>query len=259
MDVLVTLFSCVAGVTSCGLTVRMLQKCAAYTTGSSLVLLAAPPISGGRGNLFGAQGGQMSKALCLNLCYSVLSGKSVSQPDLQPSPQLHCALSKGASISTMGWFPFSASFTHSLSVPPSLPPAACYISSHHCVWTCNDDWIDVWDCAGKVRIAPHQLATRLGKDSIQDLIPSCPPSSTVDTISVSEAISLMLRHVGMESCRLVPEFSTTVVHSLPLTFLEQCCELLSCSVEEEVWSNTQAVIIVLQVRSKSVKPVCLSV
>lgn len=91
-----------AGVTSSGLTVRMLQKCAAYTTGSSLVLLIAPPVAGGRGNLFGVQGGQLSKALCLNLCFSISSGKSVPQPDLQPSSQLHCALSKGATMSTMG-------------------------------------------------------------------------------------------------------------------------------------------------------------
>ena len=93
---------CLAGITSCGLTVRMLQKCAAYTTGSSLVLLVAPPVSGGRGNLFGVQGAQMSKALCLNFCFSVSSGKSITHPDLQPSSQLHCALSKGASITTMG-------------------------------------------------------------------------------------------------------------------------------------------------------------
>jgi hypothetical protein len=51
----------------------------------------------------------------------------------------------------------------------------------------------------------------------------------------------------MESCRLVPEFSTTVVHSLPLTFLEQCCQLLEYSVTDQAWSNVQAVIITLQV------------
>ena len=96
-------FSCfTAGLTSCGLTVRTLQKCAAYTTGSSLILLAAPPTSGGRGNLFGMQSGQVSKALCHNLCFSISSGKFLSLPDLQPSSQLHCALSKGASMSTMG-------------------------------------------------------------------------------------------------------------------------------------------------------------
>lgn len=107
----------------------------------------------------------------------------------------------------------------------------------------------MWDCAGKVRIAPHQLATRLGKASIEELVPPSPPQSGVDAISVSEAISLMLRHIGMESCRLVPEFSTTVVHSLPLIFLDQCSQLLECSVRDELWSNAQAVIITLQVSS----------
>ena len=95
-----------------------------------------------------------------------------------------------------------------------------------------------------MRIAPHQLAARLGKASIEDLIPSLSGSKTM---SVSEAISLMLRHIGMESCRLVPEFSTTVVHNLPLSFLEQCAELLDCSLKEQAWANAQAIIITLQV------------
>ena len=51
----------------------------------------------------------------------------------------------------------------------------------------------------------------------------------------------------MESCRLVPEFSTTVVHSLPLSFLEQCCQLLEYSMGDQTWPNAQAVIITLQV------------
>ena len=57
--------------------------------------------------------------------------------------------------------------------PPLSPscPAACYDSRNHCVWTTNDDWVDVWDCAGKVRLAVHHLATRLGKSSASELIP----------------------------------------------------------------------------------------
>ena len=132
--------------------------------------------------------------------------------------------------------------------------AACYDSSNHCIWTCNDDWIDIWDCAGKVRIANHQLVTRLGKENLEDLIPSSTSTGSTSseasspTISVSEAIGLMLRHIGIESCRLVPEFSTTIMHSLPLAFLQQCCDLLECSIQEKNWSNTQAIIITLQVR-----------
>ena len=58
----------------------------------------------------------------------------------------------------------------------------------------------------------------------------------------------MLRHVGIESCRLVPgcEFSTTVVHNLPLSFLEQCCDLLKYSLEEGNWDNALAVVVTLQ-------------
>ena len=58
----------------------------------------------------------------------------------------------------------------------------------------------------------------------------------------------MLRHVGIESCRLVPgcEFSTTVVHNLPLSFLEQCCDLLGCNLKEGSWDNALAVVVTLQ-------------
>ena len=132
-------------------------------------------------------------------------------------------------------------------------PAACYDSRNHCVWTCNDDWIDVWDCAGKVRVAAHQLASRLGKSSVSDLIPPPllphqPHPYSSNSISVSEAISLMLRHVGIESCCLVPgcEFSTTVIHNLPVSFLEQCCDLLQCSLTERSWDNALAVVVTLQ-------------
>jgi hypothetical protein len=94
-----------AGATSTGLSIKVLQKCAAYSTGSALVLLSAPPTPpGGRGGLFGAQGGSSSKALCYNICFSVQTGKSLGQVELLPSNQLHCALTKGASMMAMGKF-----------------------------------------------------------------------------------------------------------------------------------------------------------
>ena len=71
-------------------------------------------------------------------------------------------------------------------------PAACYDSRNHCVWTCNDDWIDVWDCAGKVRVAAHQLASRLGKSSVSDLIP-LPLSSPTNLTRTPPTPSLSLR------------------------------------------------------------------
>ena len=136
--------------------------------------------------------------------------------------------------------------------PPS--PAACYDSRNHCVWTCNEDWVDIWDCSNKVRVAVHHLATRLGKKGVSDLLP--PLKSDQTSIPISEAITLMLRHIGVESCRLVPgyEFSNVVVHKLSLAFLRQCCDLLECNVKEENWGNVLPVIITLQVgqRSKTV-------
>ncbi len=125
--------------------------------------------------------------------------------------------------------------------------AACYDSRNHCVWTANDDWVDIWDCAGRVRVAVHHLATRLGKSSVDELLP--PLRADAKTIHVSEAIALMLRHIGIESYRLVPgyEFSSTVVHHLPLVFLQQCCDLLEASIGEGNWGDAQPIIITLQV------------
>lgn len=142
--------------------------------------------------------------------------------------------------------PFSSLFLSPLSSPPGS--AACYDSRNHCLWTCNNDWIDIWDCAGKVRVAIHHLASRLGKSDITELIPSL--QADQGTIPVSEAITLMLRHIGIESCRLVPgsEFSMTVVHSLPLAFLEQCCDLLDSNVHKENSENALAIVITMQVR-----------
>ena len=39
------------------------------------------------------------------------------------------------------------------------------------MWTSHDDWVDVWECAGKTRLAVHHLTARLGKSSTSALIP----------------------------------------------------------------------------------------
>ena len=66
----------------------------------------------------------------------------------------------------------------------------------------------------------------------------------------SEAIKLLLRHIGIESCRLVPgyEVSSTISHGLPLVFLRQCCDLLDSARAEGDWGNCQAIVITLLVR-----------
>ena len=162
---------------------------------------------------------------------------------------------------------------------------------------------------GRVHIAAHHLATRLGKQSVEELIPSLPPlepdrkstsglgrslsesdsksvseldgkgASVLDrstsepdrengsesggknvsepdrknvleldrkSISVPGAISLLLRHVGIESCRIVPGPGAAVSHTFPLSFLRQCCDLLACGVEERCWDNVGAVLMTLQ-------------
>lgn len=84
-----------AALTSMGFSIRTIQRSAVYTTGSSLVLMCA------RGGLFGSQG-HSSKSLCYNFCYSLLTGKLVSQVDLQSTSTLHCAITRGAGMERMG-------------------------------------------------------------------------------------------------------------------------------------------------------------
>jgi E3 ubiquitin-protein ligase HECTD4 len=213
-----------SGATSVGMTMRVLQSCSAYTTGTSLVLVVPPNTSGGGRGLFGPSSGHASKALCVSVCFSIQSGSTLSQSELMPSPNLHCALAKGASMNSM---------------------AVCYDYHNHCVWTSNDDWIDTWDCTGKVRLAVHHLATRLGKTSASELIPELDKSQK--TVEVSEAISLLLRHIAIESCRLVPssEMRSVVPHHLSLVFLDQCCDLLTAAMSQRDWENCQAISVTL--------------
>ncbi len=134
--------------------------------------------------------------------------------------------------------------------------AACYDPRNLCVWTTNDDWVDVWDCAGKVKVSSHHLDARLGRLEQNGDTQSEPSGDTSRTLCVSSAISILLRHIGVESCRLVPglEFSTLVVHSLPLSFMSQCCDLLESSVHVESWGNVQPIIVTLQVIETNMSP-----
>ena len=69
------------------------------------------------------------------------------------------------------------------------------------------------------------------------------------SFSVSEAIRLLLRHIGIESCRLVPggDHRGVVPHNLSLTFLEQCCDLLESAMATRDWENCQALTVTLLV------------
>ena len=107
--------------------------------------------------------------------------------------------------------------------------------------------MDVWSCAGRVRPAAHLLAVRMNHDSVSSLLPS--PSSQDTAITLRDTIDFLLRHSGMESCRLVPSqaFFHPVDHCLYLSFLTHVLSILHCSVEEKSWNNVQANIITLQV------------
>ena len=183
-------------------------------------------------------------ASCVGLCFSLSTGKFISQQELVPATQTQCALARSTTLQGMGMC--SLLPLHADECLPSAL-AACYDAKSHCVWTLCDNGVDVWDCAGRCRIALHQLAQRLADGSIEKLIPST--CGQAESISVAEAISLMLRHIGIESCQITPSKGVggAVVHSLPLLFLQQCCDQLEWSVEEKNWANVQATVITLQV------------
>ena len=44
----------------------------------------------------------LTSALCVSVCFNMSTGMAVSQSELMPSPTLHCALAKGASVNNMG-------------------------------------------------------------------------------------------------------------------------------------------------------------
>ena len=60
---------------------------------------------------------------------------------------------------------------------------------------------------------------------------------------------MLLRHIGLESCRLVPgrEMRGVAPHSLPLSFLEQSCDLLESSLAGGDWENCLALVLTLLV------------
>ena len=60
---------------------------------------------------------------------------------------------------------------------------------------------------------------------------------------------MLLRHIGIESCRLSPGAETrdVVPHNLPLSFLEQSCDLLGSALAARDWDNCQALVVTLLV------------
>ena len=199
----------IAGATSAGLTMKILQSSAAYATGSSLILFITPPTSGSGRSLFSPSSGLSNKG------NSGVAGSSPLPPSLltPPSPSLpphtppfpslppHSPADQPVFQPAEWQVPLSGraitklpapvcsdqgslhqvhglvyqTAPPSLRLPPPLPSpslsAACYDSRNHCVWTSNNDWLDIWDCSGKVRVAAHHLASRLGKASVEQLIP----------------------------------------------------------------------------------------
>ena len=116
-----------------------------------------------------------------------------------------------ATGSTFSHLPLPLSFTSPPPPPPSLSlsfSAACYDSINHCVWTSNDDWVDVWDCCGKVRPAVHLLASRLGKSSTQELIPDTDNSQkTVEGVNIDQITYLgyLLLIISLRGNKVAPE------------------------------------------------------
>lgn len=163
--------------------------------------------------------------LCVSFSYSLSSGHLISQSDLSSTVDLHCSLARGASTQAM---------------------ATCYDGINHCVWMTCDEWIDVWRCGSRVRPAAHLLAVRMNHTSLPAFIP---PPTTSSTIPLSEVIELLLRHSGIESCRLASsrDLGSPISHNLSLAFLENCITILQCCVKECHWNNALANVITLEV------------
>ena len=123
--------------------------------------------------------------------------------------------------------------------------AYCYDHIDHCLWSVTDEWVDLWTCIGKVKPAPHLLALRMGKSCLKDLIPDLPDS---DTVSITDAILLLLRHSGIMSCRLTPakDISLPAPRSL-ISILDNCCGILEYSLDHNHIDNCLSIIITLEV------------
>uniref|UniRef100_A0A1X7UQ08 HECT domain-containing protein n=1 Tax=Amphimedon queenslandica TaxID=400682 RepID=A0A1X7UQ08_AMPQE len=212
--------------TSCGLSMKQLVKSSGYCTGSSLVLiLASPPSSsGGSRSLFGSTSTNNNKALCTSYGYSISSGYLVSQFDLTQSPSLTCGLTRGTTTGSMG---------------------ASYDRFNHCVWSVAGDWVDLWACTGQVRPSAHSLAARMG------LTPShlqLLEDKENDDIIVEDVITLLLRHSGMESCRLTrgKDIGQPIAHNLSLSFLKHTVTILKYTVDMDQLDNALSCVITLQ-------------
>ena len=99
-------------------------------------------------------------------------------------------------------------------LPWWIHSAACYDSRNHCVWTTNDDWVDVWDCAGKVRLTVHHLATRLGKKSVSELIPELDKEQQIVEGKKGELLCNTCCRSGYSVWRSITSEISPVFHSL---------------------------------------------
>ncbi len=86
----------------------------------------------------------------------------------------------------------------------------------------------------------------MGKSHLKDLIPDHTDS---DTVSITEAILLLLRHSGIMSCRLTPakDLSLPVPRSLLLAFLDNCCSILEYCLNNKQIDNCLSILITLEV------------
>ena len=89
----------------------------------------------------------------------------------------------------------------------------------------------------------------MGHPSLDGLIPTQSTHPESQSIPIREAIRLLLRHSGVESCRLSPgkDFGSPVPHNLSLSFLEHCCDILEYSIANKQLDNALTCVITLQV------------
>ena len=125
------------------------------------------------------------------------------------------------------------------------PKAACYDFHSHSVWASCAHWIGAWHSPGKTFVPAQRLAHSCVRRSVNEQLVAVDDNS----LPLSAAISMILDHVGLQSCLLVPGVEAAIAykHSYPLSFLEQCCDLLENSLSEGRWSNCLSLLVSLQV------------
>lgn len=111
--------------TTIGHSIKTLQNSTVFVTGSAVVFMVPPTNSSSGRNLFSSSVAQSTKGICahvlvhkpckvhnsvvvaascVSICFSLSSGKFISQQELIPTTQTQCALARSTSLQGIGTY-----------------------------------------------------------------------------------------------------------------------------------------------------------